>query len=149
EIVNDYLRSVATSQDRKIQTQQIRPPETPRLPGVGPETAIPPTVPTPEAPAQRIQAGFLTAPKVINLLLVPGTQQVLLKVRVAELMRTGMREIGVDFLTVDTETGSIAGTQIGGATIQANGTLSGVGQRGGAVSGLTTVFGIFPPSELQ
>src|SRR5207244_7972829 len=33
----------------------------------------------------------------VNMLRVPGEQQVLLKVRVAELTRTAMREIGLDF----------------------------------------------------
>src|SRR5262249_3239152 len=67
----------------------------------------------------------------------------------AELNRTGMREIGADFLTADAETGVIAGTQIGGATIQGDATLNGLNRRGGAVSGMTTLFGIFPPSDLQ
>ena len=148
EVINTYLRSVATSQDRKIQSQQARQPGTARLPSPPePGVALPPTTPTPEQPTTRIQAGFVTEPKVINLLRVPGSQQVLLKVRVAELNRTAMREIGADFLTFDPETGTIAGTQIGGATIQADGTQSGLSRRGGAVSGMTTAFGIFPPSE--
>ena len=147
EVVNNYLRSVAISQDRKIQSQQQRQPGTARLPAPQEPGTPPPTTPTPEQPPARIQAGFLTEPKVINLLRVPGTQQVLLKVRVAELNRTAMREIGADFLAVDPETGTIAGTQIGGATIQADGTQGGLSRRGGAISGMTTVFGIFPPSE--
>jgi pilus assembly protein CpaC len=147
EVVNSYLRSVAISQDRKIQSQQQRQPGTARLPAPQEPGAQPPTTPTPEQPPPRIQAGFLTEPKVINLLRVPGTQQVLLKVRVAELNRTAMREIGADFLAVDPETGTIAGTQIGGASIQADGTQGGLSRRGGALSGMTTVFGIFPPSE--
>ena len=147
EVVTSYLRSVATSQDRKLQAQQQRQPGTARLPAPQEQGVAPPTTPTPELPPARIQAGFLTEPKVINLLRVPGTQQVLLKVRVAELNRTAMREIGADFLAVDQETGTIAGTQIGGATISADGTLGGLSRRGGAVSGMTTVFGIFPPAE--
>jgi pilus assembly protein CpaC len=149
EVVNSYLRSVAISQDRKIQTQQGRQPGIARLPPTQEPGVTLPTTPTPEQLSTRIQAGFLTEPRVINLLRVPGSQQVLLKVRVAELNRTGMREIGADFLAVDPDTGTFAGTQIGGATIQADGTLGGLGKRGGLVSGLTTVFGIFPPGELQ
>lgn len=38
-----------------------------------------------------------TATNVINMLRVPGEQQVLLKVRVAELSRTALRELGLDF----------------------------------------------------
>src|SRR5262249_54807595 len=134
DVVHDYLRSVATSQDRKIQSQQTRQPGTARLPPPPePGITIPPIAPTPEQPTTRIQPGFLTEPKVINLLRVPGSQQVLLKVRVAELNRTAMREIGADWLVVDPETGTVAGTQIGGATIQGDGTLGGLSRRGGAV----------------
>jgi pilus assembly protein CpaC len=149
EVVNNYLRSVAISQDRKIQSQPGRQAGTARLPPPPEPGAVPPTTPTPEQPPARIQAGFLTEPKVINLLRVPGSQQVLLKVRVAELNRTGLREIGADFLAVDPDTGTIAGTQIGGATIQADGTLGNLSRRGGAVGGMTTAFGIFPPGEFQ
>jgi pilus assembly protein CpaC len=149
EVVTSYLKSVAISQDRKIQSQPTRQPGTARLPPQPEPGAPPPTTPTPEQPTTRIQAGFLTEPKVINLLRVPGSQQVLLKVRVAELNRTGMREIGADWLVVDPETGTIAGTQIGGATIQADSTQSGLSRRGGALSGMTTAFGIFPPAEFN
>lgn len=152
EVVNNYLRSVAISQDRKIQAQALpgRQPGAARVPPA-PEPGVPapPVTPTPELPTTRIQAGFLTEPKVINLLRVPGPQQILLKVRVAELNRTAMREIGADFLVVDPDTGTIAGTQIGGATIQADATIGGLSRRGGSVSGMTTVFGIFPPGEVQ
>ena len=50
--------------------------------------------------------------------------QVLLKVRVAELNRTSLREIGADWLAVDPSTGNIVGTQIGGAGVGATSTLS-------------------------
>jgi pilus assembly protein CpaC len=150
ETINNYLRSVAISQERKPQAQQggrqaepSRGPPQPKEPPSGQ-----PEPPAAEQPT-RIQAAFLTEPRVINLIHVPGSQQVLLKVRVAELNRTGMREIGADWLVVDAETGTITGTQIGGATIQADGTLGGSSRRGGALSGSTTVFGIFPPSELH
>ena len=42
-------------------------------------------------------ADDLPATTVINLLRVPGVQQVMLKVRIAELTRTALREIGIDF----------------------------------------------------
>jgi pilus assembly protein CpaC len=149
ETINAYLRSVAISQDRKVQERVSgrqapagRGQPQPGEPGAGGQ----PEVPTAERP-ERVQAAFLTEPKVINLIHVPGSQQVLLKVRVAELNRTGMREIGADWLIVDQDTGSIAGTQIGGATITADGTFN--GKRGGAVSGMTTVFGILPQPELH
>ncbi len=50
--------------------------------------------------------------KILNLLRVPGSQQVLLKVRVAELNRTAFRQIGADILGFDPKNGSIFGTQL-------------------------------------
>jgi pilus assembly protein CpaC len=130
-------------------------PAAPPAPGFVPvETPLPGVVPWPGAvfPEQALalstQATVL-APQIINLLRVPGSQQVLLKVRVAELNRTGLRQVGADTLLVDHELGNIAGTQLGVATIVANGTLSGFPQRGGIIAPTTTLFGIFEPSEFQ
>lgn len=53
--------------------------------------------------------------QVINLIRVPTSQQVLLKVRVAELNRTGFREIGADFLGSVPALGGLFGTQIAGS----------------------------------
>jgi len=92
------------------------------------------------------------APKIINLIRVPGVHQVLLQVKVAELNRTGLREIGADILGVDPDTGNIFGTQIGGATINALGTLGLgglVGLATGEISPNTTAFGIFPSGDWQ
>jgi pilus assembly protein CpaC len=44
-----------------------------------------------------LSATDLPASRVINLLDVPGEQQVMLKVRVAELTRSALREMGIDF----------------------------------------------------
>lgn len=52
--------------------------------------------------------------QVINLIRIPTSQQVLLKVRVAELNRTGFREIGADLLASIPQFNSLFGTQIGG-----------------------------------
>ncbi len=54
--------------------------------------------------------------QIINLIRVPTSQQVLLKVRVAELNRTGFRQIGADFLASIPQFGSLFGTQISGGT---------------------------------
>src|SRR5205085_2619700 len=51
----------------------------------------------------------------------------LLKVRVAELNRTALRQIGSDFLAVDHDTGAIVGTQIGGAGSFASGVIQPAG----------------------
>lgn len=52
--------------------------------------------------------------QVINLIRVPTSQQVLLKVRVAELNRTGFRQIGADFLAAIPQFNSLFGSQIAG-----------------------------------
>jgi pilus assembly protein CpaC len=46
---------------------------------------------------------------IVNLLRVPGEQQVLLKVRVAELTRTALRDLGVDF-SIRKDSGSFSST---------------------------------------
>jgi len=92
------------------------------------------------------------APRIINLIRVPGVHQVLLQVKIAELDRTGLREIGADILGVDPSTGNIFGTQIGGATINALGTLGLgglVGLASGEIGPTTTAFGIFPSGDWQ
>src|SRR5208283_116435 len=83
---------------------------------------------------------------------VPGAQQVMLQVRVAELDRTAMRQIGADMLGVNPSTGNIYGTNIAGSTITASGLL-GLGGLTSAASGAagpnTTAFGIFPSSNFE
>jgi pilus assembly protein CpaC len=92
-----------------------------------------------------------TGAQIINLMRVPGLQQVTLQVRIAELDRTGLREIGADFLYASPN-GTIIGTQIGGAAVTANGTGGPGGLIGSAENNLganSTVFGIFPSMDLD
>lgn len=79
-------------------------------------------------------------PQVVNLMQLIGLQQVMLQVRIAELNRTAVREIGADVF-VRTSSGTILGTQIGGANV-----LGGLGLSPG--SG-TTAYGIFPSGRLE
>ena len=99
---------------------------------------------------------YYKPPAIINLIRVPSTQQVLLQVRVAELNRTALREIGADVLFA--QNGNVVGTQIGGGTIGGSSVLN---QFGNLVPSIdptrnffnltnpngnskgTTVFGIF------
>lgn len=82
----------------------------------------------------------LPRPQIINLIRLPGPQQVLLKVQVAELNRTALRQLGVDFLF---QNGSNAfGSNIGGGLPP--------GGEGSGLLGLldplttdTTTFGVF------
>lgn len=108
--------------------------------------------------------GSVSVPKarVINLVRVPGVQQVLLQVRIAELDRTAAREIGADWL-IGTSNGGRIGTQIGGATVKAAGLLNPPTGAGGAgigpgflssasselgLSGSSTAFAIFPSADV-
>ncbi len=98
-------------------------------------------------------------PQIINLLRVVGSQQVMLKVRIAELNRTALRRIGANFLGVDPRTGGIVGSSIAGAT-DYQGTI---GQTGNLIKGNqlfgastlgpnganSTVFGIFQDSNFE
>lgn len=85
----------------------------------------------------------------INLLRVPGTQQVLLKVRIAELNRSALRQLGADWTILNPKNLNMVSTSIGGATITGNGTVSGGSGNGGVNSSSNTLFGIFPPGEFQ
>lgn len=90
--------------------------------------------------------------RIINLIRVPGVQQVLLKVRIAELNRTAVREMGADLLGVDPSSGNMIGTRIGGASISAAGSAALGGLLGAATGDLgnsSTAFGIFPSGDWQ
>ena len=78
------------------------------------------------------------APQIINLLQVPGVQQVMLQVKIAELDRTALREIGADMFYRGSS-GSF-GTQISNAAA----TLFGLAPADG-----TTAFAIFPNAQFD
>jgi pilus assembly protein CpaC len=86
-------------------------------------------------------------PRVINLIRVPTTQQVLLKVRVAELNRTATRQIGADFLALDESSGAILGTALGNSNILAQGNFGSnqftASATSATIPGQTTAFAIF------
>jgi pilus assembly protein CpaC len=88
----------------------------------------------------------------------------MLQVKIAELDRTAMREIGADILGVNSSNGNIMGTQIGGAFVEAIGSAATGGVMDdignitaggltatalGAVSSSTTAFGLFPSGDWQ
>jgi pilus assembly protein CpaC len=136
ETIKAYLDSVSAAQTRKTSGGLGQPVIPPRE--GGPPIAA---VPLPKAGTRFAQ------PQVINLLKVPGPQQVLLKVRIAELNRTAFRQIGADIFVANPNGSSLVGTQIGGSTVQAKAAAS-----GGLVTdattllantSATTVFGIF------
>lgn len=106
----------------------------------------------PETGAIAPSGGTAARPRVINLIRVPGVQQVMLQVRIAELNRTGVRELGADILGVDPDSGNIFGTNIAGATVDALATL-GLGGLVGAANTANgpsgTVFGIIPGADFE
>lgn len=173
ETIEAYLVSLQSAQAKQLSgNQQGQPPGMPTRPGEGrpvepgkpgdggkpgdngrPGELPPPTVAGPEQrPGGNTQA---QVPRglIINLMRVPTTQQVLLKVRVAELNRTAAREIGADFLAFDTSSGSVIGTSLGSASIGAAGILSGrafnTTAAGATIPGQTTTFGIFDKTNFE
>lgn len=91
-------------------------------------------------------------PEVINLLRVPGPQQVMLKVQIAELNRTALRQLGSDLLYADGN-GLVLGTKLTGITTHES-TADETGLFGKALTAATstsptTAFGIFSATGLQ
>jgi pilus assembly protein CpaC len=138
------------------------PPAVPAQPGAeAPENQNPAAAATlsPELSGMTQVSGAIAPHQIINLLRVVGSQQVMLKVRIAELNRTAMRRIGANFLGVDTHTGAIVGSSIAGPTAY-QGTI---GQPGnllfgnqlygssslGPNDGNSTVFGIFQHNNFE
>jgi pilus assembly protein CpaC len=173
ETVSSYLLSVQEGQRRVIAGQQgrtfglglptdagavpnqVNPPNQPFDTGGGLGGFATSGLATPELGAPLQVSGAIAPTRIINLLRVPGSQQVMLKVRIAELNRTAFRQIGSNFLGVDPRTGAIVGSQISSSVTGAgeipftqpatralnatvNSSLGPLSSQGG-----TTVFGIF------
>lgn len=108
---------------------------------------------TPAAAVRRPAAGDSSPPEIINLLRVPGPQQVMLKVQVAELNRTAMRQVGADFLFADGN-GRILGTRLNNAsssvtTAATGGGLVGLAETAVGGSAPATAFAIFEGAGFQ
>ncbi|MFH5803391.1 type II and III secretion system protein family protein [Alienimonas sp. DA493] len=88
----------------------------------------PPALP---AFAQLGEQAEITPPRVINLLRVPGPQQVLLKVQVAELNRTALRELGISFLA-QTDGGGFGSNVSGDLPFNSGGSSAGTTGSGGS-----------------
>lgn len=90
---------------------------------------------------------------IINLMRVPGPQQVMLKVQVAELNRTAMRQVGADFLLADGN-GRIFGTRLNNTTSTVTteatgGGLVGLAATAAAATSPATAFAIFEAAGFQ
>ncbi|HVT29222.1 MAG TPA: pilus assembly protein N-terminal domain-containing protein [Lacipirellulaceae bacterium] len=87
------------------------------------------------------------SPKVINNITVGGVQQVLLKVKVMEVNRTKLRELGVDWAILNGDS-ILAASNVSGLLSAASSTISGGGgfaKVGGLIGsgGQTFQFGVF------
>jgi pilus assembly protein CpaC len=167
--IQAYLTSIQISQARRVAGPAGRPAGTLPLPGAGQlpapvpsDRAVPPGATTPVPPAlvsPETGAGSGTStqatigpPAILNLIRVPGSHQVLLKVRVAEMNRTALRQIGADWLAVNPSTGATVGTQIGGNTVSSTGTVALrqlLGVSSISSSPTTTAFGIFEAGDFE
>ena len=161
ETIRAYLKSVQVA--KTVSGQQGAPAKPPAddEPGLAPSAAdqfrgrSSGVTADPEQAARPTTQATLPQSQVINLLRVPGPQQVMLKVQVAELNRSAMREFGADFLF--SQDGVLGGSQIGGAssilpptdsvTVGDAAALAGIISSGPAVA--TTAFGIFENAHLQ
>jgi pilus assembly protein CpaC len=151
ETINAFVRSVVTGQSRALggQTQRGVAPIQPQKPTEPVDPNRPGETPTgvgADQPGPGGVSATIGAPQVINLIRVPTSQQVLLKVRVAELNRTGLRQIGSDFLLIDKDNGNIIGTNLTNGAIAAMGSIGSrklSGTATGATTSTTTAFGIF------
>jgi pilus assembly protein CpaC len=152
ETIHAYLKSVEVGQVRKTSGQQtgaVVPPRQDVLPGpVQGDVPGGPAVPVGfQQPPQRVE-GAIATPQVINMIRVPGCQQVLLKVCVAELDRTALRQVGTDFLVANhnLQIGSQLGVATPAATAtNASGFLQGIVQS--TIGSSTTLFGIFDRAD--
>jgi pilus assembly protein CpaC len=97
--------------------------------------------------------GDTSGPEIINLLRVPGPQQVMLKVQIAELNRTALRQIGSDLLFADGH-GHILGTRLNNASTTSATSANGAGLTGLAATAVAaaspaTAFAIFEGAGFQ
>lgn len=97
--------------------------------------------------------GTSFGPEIVNLLRVPGPQQVMLKVQVAELNRTALRQIGADFLFADGN-GRVIGTRLNNAassitSTATSGNLAGIAATAAGAASPATAFAIFEGAGFQ
>lgn len=136
------------------------PTFTPTLNGT-PVSAGGPGGPTPVSPGAIATNSIATGSiQVINLIRIPTSQQVLLKVRVAELNRTAFREIGADFLASIPQFRTLFGSQVAGngftGTIgnttfpsRVGSTLTAGSSRGLSLGTEATFFGTFSGGQFN
>ncbi len=149
ETIEAYLLSVQRAQPRPAGGAGRPAAPGPRAGGIDMEPVQPPAGTAPAGGASRGATGTAgtRTGQVINMIRVPGSKQVLLKVRVAELNRTAFRQVGSDLLFSGSSatTGTRLGHTQGASGATGNGGLAGSIQSLFG-SGVTT-FGIFPEAD--
>ena len=115
----------------------VEPPPVQPLPNDGDPGAAPAPIDVPGA-EPRIRSEFARA-QIINLMRIPGVQQVMLKVQIAELNRTALRNIGADIFANVGD--SNLGSQIAGGSATLDLTPGGVNEFFQGTG--TTAFGVF------
>lgn len=153
--IDDAVRALLASQDINLRTSGSGAGTTPLIP-TQPEQQLPAQILPGLVP---VEAGIESAVRpntttrfaeaqLINLMTVPGVKQVLLQVRIAELNRTGMREIGADTF-LEFGPGNILGSRITGATINPT-NFGGPANANRLTPGINTSgFGIFPSGRIE
>lgn len=142
ETLQAYLDSVST--DKSVKSAGLDLASLAPSQGSAPESLAAPEEAS--RPETNVSAN---KPKVINLLRIPTAQQVMLQVRIAELSRTRMREVGAD-LGIGEK--ALAGTSLGNSLVEAASTLSSLGNDGSVSNGSTastTAFAILPRADLS
>jgi len=154
EALSAFLSSLAVSSSSRTE-RTARASGIPQGGGVGPQRQPSPSNPPfqSDVPADDVQLRATLdvgmrgdaevrapAPRIINLMAIPGVQQVMLQVRVAELNRTALRRVGAD-LFVESGSGNRLGTNLGVAETTLNG-IVGLGTN-------STAFGVFPSGAVQ
>jgi pilus assembly protein CpaC len=134
-----WLKSVQSSQSHRVSPGTVGAAGSQNAAAVAGSDAAAngETVRTAE-PRLRVSADTIEG-QVINLLTVPGSQQVMLKVQIAELNRTALRRLGASFLFTDGQAviGSNAGSsnpgfpflggtssRVGGVIVEGSGSLA-------------------------
>ena len=155
-MIRAWSNSIEISQARRITGTQGRPAPSGEAPAIRPEggsVPVPGSDPrgaSPDTGGPSSAQATVGPLSVLNLIRVPGPNQVLLKVRVAELNRTALRQIGADTLFLNPGSGAIIGTQIGGGAITAQAAVTArrlLGTAMAAASPATTAFGIFEQGD--
>ena len=161
ELIRAYLASLEAEQRRRAYMQMGAGAvgALPRPQPAGPDGATPLAANPPGPGFQGLGIGGgqgqNTVPRsqIINLIRIPTSQQILLKVRIAEMNRTALRNIGADFLAFNTKNGMAIGSSLGNSTVNSSGSLSGNVFNTAAslanVPGTTTLYGIFQRGQFE